>query len=80
MISYDTNIGTRGLVTVPLTEESFGKRTGDARRSTLYEEGPWLYKRNKSVIGANLSVPTGPVVVDQSNIADLIQSIKEGLR
>jgi simple sugar transport system substrate-binding protein len=40
----------------------------------------WLYKRNKSVIGANLSVPTGPVVVNQSNIADLIPSIKEGLR
>ena len=40
----------------------------------------WLYKRNKSVIGANLSVPTGPVVVNQSNIGDLTQPIKDGLR
>ena len=29
-----------------LTEESFGKREDDPQRSTLYEEGPWLYKRN----------------------------------
>ena len=34
------------IVKVPLTEESFGKREGDPQRSTLYEEGPWLYKRN----------------------------------
>lgn len=32
---------------VPLTEESFGKREGDPQRSTRYEEGPWLYKRNQ---------------------------------
>ncbi|WP_348798376.1 glycoside hydrolase family 43 protein [Flavobacterium adhaerens] len=42
MISYKGSI-----VTIPLTEASFGKRTGDPKRSTLYEEGPWLYKRNK---------------------------------
>lgn len=41
MISYEGEI-----VRVPMVEESFGKREGDARRSTLYEEGPWLYKRN----------------------------------
>jgi simple sugar transport system substrate-binding protein len=40
----------------------------------------WLYNRNKSVIGAQQSVPTGPVVVDQSNIADLTPYISEGLR
>jgi hypothetical protein len=40
MISYDGEV-----VKVPLTEGSFGKREGDANRSTLYEEGPWLYKR-----------------------------------
>ena len=34
------------VVAVPMTEASFGKREGDAGRSTLYEEGPWLYKRN----------------------------------
>ena len=44
MISYDGEIQT-----FPNTIESFGKREGkeDARRPTTYEEGPWLYKRNK---------------------------------
>lgn len=42
MISYEGE-----TVKVPLTAESFGKRKGDAQRNTLYEEGPWLYKRNK---------------------------------
>lgn len=41
MISYDGEV-----VRVPMTVESFGKREGDvAKRPTLYEEGPWLYKR-----------------------------------
>jgi simple sugar transport system substrate-binding protein len=40
----------------------------------------WLYKKNKSVIGAQLSVPTGPVVVDKSNIGDISAYIKDGLR
>ena len=40
----------------------------------------WLYKKNKSVIGAQQSVPTGPVVIDQSNIGDLLPSVKDGLR
>ncbi|WP_436531539.1 glycoside hydrolase family 43 protein [Actinoplanes sp. HUAS TT8] len=41
MISYS------GSVTqIPLTTSGFGTRTGDASRPTLYEEGPWVYKRN----------------------------------
>ena len=41
MISYSGDI-----VRVPMTEEAFGKREGNvAERPTLYEEGPWLYKR-----------------------------------
>ena len=41
MISYSDDI-----VRVPMTEEAFGKREGNvAERPTLYEEGPWLYKR-----------------------------------
>ncbi|MEU4690035.1 glycoside hydrolase family 43 protein [Actinoplanes sp. NPDC023714] len=41
MISYS------GAVTrIPLTTAGFGTRTGDAARPTLYEEGPWVYKRN----------------------------------
>lgn len=43
MISYDETIG---IVQVPLTKESFGERTGNPDRATLYEEGPWFYKRN----------------------------------
>ncbi len=31
---------------IPNTTESFGQRSGDADRPTLYEEGPWFYKRN----------------------------------
>ncbi|HEY1021829.1 MAG TPA: carbohydrate-binding protein, partial [Flavisolibacter sp.] len=42
MISYSGEI-----VPVPMTEEAFGKREGDIKdRPTLYEEGPWLYKRS----------------------------------
>jgi hypothetical protein len=42
MISYSGEI-----VSIPLTEVSFGKREGDPRRATLYEEASWLYKRNE---------------------------------
>src|SRR4051812_10769686 len=31
---------------IPLTTAGFGTRAGDANRPTLYEEGPWFYKRN----------------------------------
>lgn len=31
---------------VPLTTAGFGARSGDPNRPTLYEEGPWFYKRN----------------------------------
>ncbi|MBN2738192.1 MAG: family 43 glycosylhydrolase [Spirochaetales bacterium] len=41
MISY-----SGGIQQIPLTTASFGTRTGDAERSTTYEEGPWFYKRN----------------------------------
>ncbi|WP_437760819.1 glycoside hydrolase family 43 protein [Sorangium sp. So ce1389] len=41
MISYQGEV-----VRVPMTAESFGQRTGSTERPTLYEEGPWLYKRN----------------------------------
>ena len=42
MISYDEEVG---IVSVPMKEEYFGKREGNPDRATLYEEGPWLYKR-----------------------------------
>ena len=41
MISY-----TGDIVEVPMTAASFGKREGDPKRPSNYEEGPWLYKRN----------------------------------
>lgn len=42
MISFKNEIAH-----VPMTEESFGKRDGNVKdRPTLYEEAPWLYKRN----------------------------------
>lgn len=70
MISYDEALG---IVEVPLTEESFGKRTGNPERATLYEEGPWFYKRNglyymiyaasgipENIAYATSNGPTGP--------------------
>ncbi|GIF13440.1 glycoside hydrolase family 43 protein [Actinoplanes teichomyceticus] len=41
MISY-----SGGVNQIPLTTAGFGTRTGDTNRPTLYEEGPWVYKRN----------------------------------
>ncbi|WP_236263977.1 glycoside hydrolase family 43 protein [Dysgonomonas sp. Marseille-P4677] len=41
MISYEGQI-----CYVPMSVESFGKRDGNQERATLYEEAPWLYKRN----------------------------------
>jgi len=41
MISYSGEI-----VTVEFTPKSFGIRTGDPKRTSQYEEGPWLYKRS----------------------------------
>ncbi|MDR7276578.1 glycoside hydrolase family 43 protein [Catenuloplanes atrovinosus] len=41
MVSY-----SGGVHQIPLTTAGFGTRTGDANRPTLYEEGPWVYRRN----------------------------------
>ncbi|MFW6287470.1 MAG: glycoside hydrolase family 43 protein [bacterium] len=70
MISYDTETG---IVKVPLTAEGFGKRSGDPERPTLYEEGPWFYKRNglyymvyaasgipENIAYSTSTAPTGP--------------------
>ncbi|GAB1818829.1 family 43 glycosylhydrolase [Herbidospora sp. RD11066] len=40
MISY-----SGGINYVSLTAAGFGARSGNAQRPTLYEEGPWVYKR-----------------------------------
>ncbi|BCJ47898.1 glycoside hydrolase [Actinoplanes ianthinogenes] len=41
MVSY-----SGGVTQIPLTTAGFGTRTGNTARPTLYEEGPWVYKRN----------------------------------
>ncbi|WP_062431060.1 family 43 glycosylhydrolase [Herbidospora daliensis] len=41
MISY-----SGGINYISLTAAGFGARSGNAQRPTLYEEGPWVYKRN----------------------------------
>jgi hypothetical protein len=56
-----------------LTTAGFGTRTGDANRPTLYEEGPWVYKRgglyynvfaakccSEFIAYATATGPTGP--------------------
>jgi arabinoxylan arabinofuranohydrolase len=40
MISYSGSI-----TEIPQTTQSFGTRAGNAERPTLYEEGPWFYRR-----------------------------------
>ena len=40
MVSY-----TGSVQTVNLTTQGFGTRTGNTSRKTLYEEGPWFYRR-----------------------------------
>ncbi|HBF34482.1 TPA: carbohydrate-binding protein [Candidatus Sumerlaeota bacterium] len=68
MISYDQTVG---VVSIPLTEESFGKRIkkdAKEKRDTLYEEAPWLCKRNglyymvcaASGIPENIAYATSP--------------------
>jgi arabinoxylan arabinofuranohydrolase len=62
-----------GPTQIPLTTSGFGTRTGDANRPTLYEEGPWVYKRNgvyynvfaakccsEFIAYSTASSPTGP--------------------
>ncbi|MBN1927605.1 MAG: family 43 glycosylhydrolase [Prolixibacteraceae bacterium] len=47
MVSYDRTIGQNGIVSVPMTAESFGSKEGrDGKPGTTYTEGPWFYKRN----------------------------------
>ncbi|GAA3415021.1 hypothetical protein GCM10018952_37870 [Streptosporangium vulgare] len=41
MISYSGS-----ATQIPLTTAGFGTRNGNASRPTLYEEGPWVFKRN----------------------------------
>lgn len=70
MISYNQSVG---IVSVPMTTQSFGTRSGNANQPTLYEEGPWFYKRGslyymvfaasgipENIAYSTSSSPTGP--------------------
>lgn len=59
--------------TVALTTQGFGTRNGDANRKTLFEEGPWFYRRGnlyymiyaasgipENICYSTSSSPTGP--------------------
>ena len=43
MISFNGDI-----VSEQMTVDEFGKRDGNPKRATLYEEGPWFYKRQNN--------------------------------
>ena len=58
MISYDKSIGKDGIVSVPMTAESFGE-TSEEKRDTSYGEGPWFYKRNGKYYMVYASFPKG---------------------
>ncbi|MFC7549416.1 family 43 glycosylhydrolase [Plantactinospora sp. GCM10030261] len=45
-LNADMTSYSGGPTQIPLTTAGFGTRTGNTSRPTLYEEGPWVYKRN----------------------------------
>lgn len=45
-LNTDMTSYSGGVNRIPLTTAGFGTRTGDPNRPTLYEEGPWVHKRN----------------------------------
>ncbi|WP_245667126.1 glycoside hydrolase family 43 protein [Actinomadura latina] len=45
-LNADMTSYSGGPAQIPLTTAGFGTRTGDPNRPTLFEEGPWVYKRN----------------------------------
>ncbi len=68
MISFSGSVNR-----IALTTAGFGTRTGNPSRPTLYEEGPWVYKRNglyymvfaaeccsEFIAYSTASSPTGP--------------------
>jgi simple sugar transport system substrate-binding protein len=68
---------------IPLLEDGSVAFTIDQQpylQGYLSVDTLWLYLRNKSVIGAQQPVPTGPVVIDKSNIGDISEAIQAGLR
>nr|BFF25212.1 glycoside hydrolase family 43 protein [Glycomyces mayteni] len=44
-LNADMTSYSGGVTAIPLTTAGFGARPGGTSRPTLYEEGPWVYKR-----------------------------------
>jgi hypothetical protein len=44
-LNADMTSYSGGPTQIPLTTAGYGTRTGNASRPTLYEEGPWVFKR-----------------------------------
>ena len=40
----------------------------------------WFYKRNGTILGANQSIATGPVILDKTNSAQVQEHAKAGDR
>jgi simple sugar transport system substrate-binding protein len=43
-------------------------------------ESLWFYKQNGNVLGSNLSIATGPVVIDKTNAAQVQKYAVGGTR
>lgn len=68
---------------IPLLEDGSVAFTIDQQpylQGYLSIDSLWLHAKNRSVIGAQQSVATGPVVVDAENLADIKEFISAGLR
>lgn len=81
MISYSGSV-----VQVPLTTAGFGVRTGNADRSTQFEEAPWLYKRNglyymlyaAGGVPEHIAYSTGPSATGPWTYQDTIMPLQGG--
>jgi len=77
----DVAIGTYAMTTevYPLIKSGGIKFTIDQQpylQGYMAIDSLWFYKKNGNILGANQSVPTGPLVIDQSNV-DSVQKYAE---
>jgi arabinoxylan arabinofuranohydrolase len=81
MLSYDQQTG---IVKVPLNKEGFNIRLRDVeKRPSAYEEGPWMYKRNKQYyllypaggVPEHLAYSTAPTITGPWTYQDTIMHV-----
>lgn len=81
MLSYDQQTG---IVQVPLNKEGFNIRLRDVeKRPSAYEEGPWMYKRNKQYyllypaggVPEHLAYSTAPTITGPWTYQDTIMHV-----